>query len=410
VTRSYLATFVNVYGEEGQPGGTVESSGPSDASWNLTIPQPPSDASYAPYGFVRIYRTVTSAQGATDFYRVVTLPVGTLTFGDATSDTLLTEVLESTTWAMPETGMSGLIRMPNGVFAAWKDNKVFFSENYHPHAWPAEYIVSVDFPIVGCGVFGNSLVVCTTGNPSIVSGVKASAMSLQKTDAPLACLSRRSIVSAAEGVYYSTEDGLVLVGPSGVQVVTTDIISREQWRTDYGSDTIKGAYQAGMYTGIRTVNGITDMFRFKPSDPSSQGVVYNDRAPLNIGVEPWTGKPFIVDGDHKLYEWDKPGAAHQSYTWRSREFIYPQPTNFTAFQAYFDDTLSNILHLKVWATLRGNGSTVKKLVYNEDVSFSGKEIKLPSGFKSDIWQFEFTGTAELQAFLIATTAAELRRA
>jgi hypothetical protein len=66
--------------------------------------------------------------------------------------------------------------------------------------------------------------------------------------------------------------------------------------------------------------------------------------------------------------------------------------------------------LKVWATLRGNGSTVKKLVYNEDVSFSGKEIKLPSGFKSDIWQFEFTGTAELQAFLIATTAAELRRA
>jgi hypothetical protein len=53
--------------------------------------------------------------------------------------------------------------------------------------------------------------VCTTGNPAIVSGSRRRHVA-QKTDAPLACLSRRSIVSAAEGVYYSSEDGLVLVG------------------------------------------------------------------------------------------------------------------------------------------------------------------------------------------------------
>jgi hypothetical protein len=83
------------------------------------------------------------------------------------------------------------------------------------------------------------------------------------------------------------------------------------------------------------------MFRFKPSEPSTQGVGYHDRAALNIGIEPWTGKPWIIDSDNKLYEWDAPGAAHQSYTWQSREFIYPQPTNFAAFQAYFDDTSSS---------------------------------------------------------------------
>jgi hypothetical protein len=70
-------------------------------------------------------------------------------------------------------------------------------------------------------------------------------MSLQKTDAPLACLSRRSIVSAAEGVYYSSEDGLVLVGPAGVQVVTSELISREQWRTVFGSASIKGCTRTG---------------------------------------------------------------------------------------------------------------------------------------------------------------------
>jgi hypothetical protein len=143
----------------------------------------------------------------------------------------------------------------------------------------------------------------------------------------------------------------------------------------------------------------------------AQGVGYHDRAALNIGIEPWTGKPWIIDSDNKLYEWDAPGAAHLSYTWQSREFIYPQPTNFAAFQAYFDDTSSSILHLKIWATLRGKDGRVRKvLVYGEDVHYSGRELRLPSGFKSDIWQFEFSGTAELQAFQIATTAAELRRA
>jgi hypothetical protein len=410
-TRSYLATFVNVYGEESQPSDTVTSSGNTDGTWNMTVPQPPAAGGYAAFNVVRIYRTVTSAQGLTDFYKVVDLPVGTLSFGDAVLAENLTEVLESTTWAIPETGLQGLAKMPNGIFVSWKDNKLFFSENYRPHAWPAEYGITVDYPIVGVGVFGNSLAVCTTGSPAIVSGTKASAMSLQKTDAPLACLSRRSIVSAAEGVYYSSEDGLVLVGPAGVQVVTSELISREQWRTVFGSASIKGMYQNGQYTGIRTIGAVTDMFRFKPSDPSTQGVGYHDRAALNIGIEPWTGKPWIIDSDNKLYEWDAPGAAHLSYTWQSREFIYPQPTNFAAFQAYFDDTSSSILHLKIWATLRGKDGRVRKvLVYDEDVHYSGRELRLPSGFKSDIWQFEFSGTAELQAFQIATTAAELRRA
>jgi hypothetical protein len=49
-------------------------------------------------------------------------------------------------------------------------------------------------------------------------------------------------------------------------------------------------------------------------------------------------------------------------------------------------------------------------VYDEDIEASGREIKLPSGFKSDVWQFEFSGNAQLQSFMIASTAQELRRA
>jgi hypothetical protein len=112
-----------------------------------------------------------------------------------------------------------------------------------------------------------------------------------------------------------------------------------------------------------------------------------------------------------LYEWEQPNAGQRSYTWLSREFIYPFPSNFAVFQAYFDDSPGGLLHLKVWATLRGNsGATSRVLVYDQNIEASGREIKLPSGFKSDVWQFEFSGNALLQTFMIATTAQELRRA
>jgi hypothetical protein len=141
--------------------------------------------------------------------------------------------------------------MPNGIFVTWKDNNLYFSENYRPHAWPAEYTLTVDYPIVGVAVYGSSLVVCTTGNPSIVSGVNAAAMTLQKTDAPLPCLSRRSIVAGGEGVFYASEEGLVLVNPGGVQTVTKDLISREQWRVEYVPSTQKAMYMGGEYIAAR---------------------------------------------------------------------------------------------------------------------------------------------------------------
>jgi hypothetical protein len=79
------------------------------------------------------------------------------------------------------------------------------------------------------------------------------------------------------------------------------------------------------------------------------------------------------------------------------------------FQAYFDDTLDKSLTLLIEVTLRGNdGTTEWATIYNRPVVSSGKEIKLPSGFKSDVWRFTFTGNTELQSFMIASNTRELR--
>ena len=43
-----------------------------------------------------------------------------------------------------------------------------------------------------------------------------------------------------------------------------------------------------------------------------------------------------------------------------------------------------------------------KVIYDEDIH------RLPAGFKSDIWQFNFTGNADMYSFQIATTPRGLK--
>jgi hypothetical protein len=417
ITRQYLVTFENIYGEESQPSLPVEIEGYANGVWNISnIPQPPATGIYAPTNAIRLYRTITSTSGLTDYYLVERLGVGTTSYADGRIDTDLIIPLESISYALPPSGTQGLVLMPNGILVAWKDNNLYFSENFRPHAWPPEYTMTVDAPIVGLAVYGNSCVVCTTGRPSIVTGTKAGSMALQKTDAVLPCVGRGSIAAAPEGVYYASEEGLVLVSPGAISTVTKELISREQWRNTepryYRAMMQGGEYVALTYTSSPTFNG----WRFWPQKPETRGVVYFDLAelPVNIGIEPLTGKPWLIvfeGGVYNLYEWETPGAARVSYEWISKEFVYPYPANFSVYQAYFDDTLTKTLNLKVEVTLRGNdGSTEWAVVYDRPVVASGKEIKLPSGFKSDVWRFTFSGNTELQSFVIASSARELRSA
>lgn len=156
--------------------------------------------------------------------------------------------------------------------------------------------------------------------------------------------------------------------------------------------------------------------RFWPQQPQARGVSLFevDGTAVNVGIEPWTGKPWVIvdqPSGRALYEFEAPGAARAAYEWASREFIYPYPANFVVYQCYFDDTLDKTLRLKIEVTLRGDlGNTEWVTVYDRLVPFSGREVKLPSGFKSDIWRFTFTGDTELQSFIIASSAKELRGA
>jgi hypothetical protein len=298
--------------------------------WNIaSIPQPPAAGTYARSRAINLYRTVTGETGVTDFYRVASLGIGTTTYMRRRAGyEPATTSCRATNYALPPAGVQGLALMPNGIFVTWKDNNLYFSENFRPHAWPAEYTLTVDYPIVGCRRVWEQPCGLHDWQPVYCLGRERRAMTLQKTDAPLPCLSRRSIVAGAEGVFYASEEGLVLVSPGGVQNVTKDLISREQWRNEYVPSTQKAMYMGGEYIAARTLGGVQSVFRFVPSNPSLQGVSSDTTTALNFGVEPWTGKPWMIGTDNVLYEWEQPKwATRATRGSRGSSFTLSRPTS-----------------------------------------------------------------------------------
>jgi len=179
----------------------------------------------------------------------VTIITGSKTYVDGLSSTQLGEVLPTTTWALPPYRMTvtdpevlpfavkgsdpflrGLVVMPNGIMAGFIDNFVAFSDPYHPYAWPVEYQIPLDYPIVGLCAFGQTLVVGTVGNPYFISGSDSMSMSAQKLNDNQACVSARSMVAAMGGVFYASPDGYCFASQNGVEVATTALFSRDDWK------------------------------------------------------------------------------------------------------------------------------------------------------------------------------------
>ena len=397
ITRSYMQTFVSVYGEEGQPGPAVDATGKADASWAISnIDQPVNAPGTTEIDRIRIYRTITSSAGVTTFFLVTTLPVGTFAYNDVLSDVVVAAnvVLPSTLWAPPPDGLQGIVAMPNGIFVGWKDNTLYFSENFRPHAWPAEYALTVQFPIVGLGVFGQTCVVCTTGSPATVTGTRSSTMALTQGTVALPCRSRLGIVSALEGVYFPTTDGLALVGPGSASIITEGLIDKKKWEDVYLPGTLKGFYSRGSYGALRVNTGFM---------LTTSGVIDTDGfvSPVAYGTDMWSNNVWLIDSNN-LYLWDDVAAPRRPFRWKSKEFSIPRKGNLSVAQLFFDenDPLGGEnIRLKVWAD--------RVLVYDQPIPRSGAEHKLPSGFKCDIWQFEVSGAVRVHNLNVASSSGEL---
>lgn len=243
----YAYTWVTALGEESQPsplsaqiltspGVTVRLSGMSTMAAgnarNITAK--------------RIYRSQTTASGATALFFVAEIAATAATYDHSLAAAPLQEVIPSTDYDPPKSTLRGLVSMPNGMMAAFSGKEVFFCEPYQPHAWPVKYSLRVDFDIVGLASFGSSLAILTVANPYLAQGMHPDSMAMEKMDKALPCLSKRGIVDTGYAAYYPSAEGLATIAGDRAEIVTRGLFTREQWQAlkpdSFIADTFDGRY------------------------------------------------------------------------------------------------------------------------------------------------------------------------
>jgi hypothetical protein len=451
-TCAYVYTWVNEYGEEGPPSLPVIGAGDANGVWyigNILDPPDRTGDGYPAYTKKYLYRTLSGGEG--NFYRVAEHVIGqTPLTGGWTSQTTYTDdhqalpdtalssklPLESTYWAPPPDNLQGWIAMPNGFLVAFDKpvddaatpanriggNTIYMSEAYHFHAWPPQYKYATETQIVGLGVIGQTCVVATQGYPATVTGSKPATCSFTKSTTGEPCMARGSIVSTPQGIIYASQNGLVQVGPNGIANVTESIITRDEWLTKYSPTALRSVRYQNGYLALRA-----------PPLPSPRSGFFLDPTSLNVAltefsnfediigicVDFWSGDVLLLR-DGEVLRWDPPPPAAPApqplmpVRWLSKEFQYDFEENFGAYAIYWDDSRysddpwGDPDIMPVTEHVRFAAYANHRKVYDEVVPRNGRPVRLPSGFKADIWQFEIRARAPVYSLHVGATVKELR--
>lgn len=332
-TRAYVYTFVSAYGEEGQPSVPTIATGLDTGDWDVDMTTSVPDAASRNITTKYIYRTVPG-NASTSFFKVGEVPVATVQFvDDVTNEDAANEpILESTLWAEPPVDLEGFVVMPNGYLIGWVGRRLVMSEPYRPHAWPVAYELSTEFDIVGLGVFGGTLVICTESHPYFGQGTRPASFTSQKIDAVEPCLSRRGIVSTTAGVLYPSVNGMVLANGSGVNVITKDLVTKEEWAL-FSPSTLYAAQLGLQYIAFSTPSF---GFIFDPTNPTSRLIELDNFADVDgIETDRYSGNVLILSQD-RVWEWDPELQDRLQWRWRSKLFQLPKPMNFGAARLHFD--------------------------------------------------------------------------
>ena len=340
-TRAYVYTYISTFGS------VKEESAPSPAT---TVLVTTSGATVTVSAFTaapttgynithrRIYRTITGASSVIYSF-VAEIPIATASYVDSLTVAQLGSELPSLFWNPPPDTLKGLVAMPNGILAGFIGNQVWFSEPYLPHAWPENYMLTVDYPIVGLGVYETNLVVATTKFPYIISGVSPTSMSQQKLPIPQPCVSKRSIASDQYGVLYASPNGLVSLGSGSQDVVTVPLYTRDEWQL-INAETMVGTIYNNLYMGFTTINGARQGFVLSRGDIPP--LIKFDFPARSLFVDRTTSNLYAVDDtNNTVYHLDSSEVNFTTYEWKSKLFTLPNPMNFGAIKIGADYSFMN---------------------------------------------------------------------
>lgn len=481
--RSYIVCYVRQW-----PDGTIDvgkSSEPYATSWDAaarrTIDVRPgqtvkisvgniSDTDSAKTGVnkVYIYRSeVTSSGQALYSYvdqfdinpsHVTNNPNATWNTGgwyeylDKKANTQLGEACPSIYWDPPVDGLKGLVSLQNGLFAAYKDSTVYVSDWNAPHAWPYEHTVTIDYPIVGLGSFGNTIVVCTEAAPVLIVVQDPTNPTTKAIQENCPCVSADSIVNTRNGVIFASQNGLVLINSTSPTFITEKLLTQDEWLPLH-PESLKGAFLNNTYYGFFTNPTDTAAGFIFDLDSYTYSTVYNSI--VSSGMVYTTQHAKVVYNDieqsqlyvcyplengtqYSLCSFASDSRINKSFRWRSKVNVSPQGLfNLSAARVMMTSQSSQKENEHIWeGKLTGSSLAARvmdgepingwcktneleladatvfnyyvdgELKYSREVKDS-KPFRLPSGFRGETVEVEVKSNAHIHSITLASSMGEL---
>lgn len=448
--RAYVYTWITEYSEEGPPSPSTLVNGWSNGTWTIDLFSPPPDDMGVNRNIktIRLYRTVVGTGGLASYFFVADVPVTQAQYVDVTDDAIvaLNLTLPSITWFPPPDNLEGIISLPNGITVGFKGNEIWFSEPYQPHAWPPGYVLTTEFPIVGLGATGQTVVACTSSRPYTALGVNPATMALTKAALVAPCHSRGSIISTDTGVYYASTVGLIQVTDGGVVANTTEKwITRERWQALTPQKNLHAIMLASSYFAYGVVEGddtdvAQDGFCIELSTDSDSFTIWPQpgghrrgfgllTAPNTLDIDglstdPWTSTGLMIqNGSVLYYDFTDQAPEIMPYKWTSRAFQAPAKKSMSAMKVFFSvppntptqnatrneaattDASWNTLATDQYGIIRVYADGV--LVTTREIRKSGELLRILGDFKADIWQWEIEGRVLINNVQLAPTVKEL---
>jgi hypothetical protein len=382
-TRAYVYTNVSAWGEESSPSPAsiieVSSTGVAQLSGFSAVPT-------GSYSITQryIYRSVTSSSG-TNYYFVGSISSVATTFTDAVDIASVGEPLPSLDWDEPPDDLFGLICHPSGAMWGISGKEICPSVIGAPYAFPQKWRLTCDFNPVALATMGQGVIVLTDGLPYFINTGDPESAQMIRIDEEQACVSARSVVQFGGGVVYASPDGLMSITQSGVTNLTDKHFDRKAWQA-LNPSTLFGVKHDNRYYGFFATGGFV-------LDTSGNFTLHTINA-TSAYVDPVLDQLFVAVGNY-INKWDSGTAL--THTWKSKRFNLPKLTAFSCVQIKANSFAN--LTFKLYA-----GGVLK---YTKVVT-SADPFRLPSGFKSRLYEFEITGTDHWTSAHIAQSMEELK--
>jgi hypothetical protein len=415
--RFYTYTYVTDLGEESAPAlVSAKVTCKTDDTLTITnIAAPPAGE----YGInrIRFYRTQSGNSGNAEFF-FLREEISTIT---TTTDDgrALGEVLPTDGWTPPPANLSYLTAMWNGMAAAIvpDDGSVRYCLAYKPYAWPiAQETLPPNAKAVALAVFGQRLLVMTTGKPVLVTGSSPESLDEQPLEMLQACVAPRSAVGLGHGAAWASGDGLCYVGESGPTIVTSGIVTPEQWQALNPESMTGAAYKGAYFGSYLDGSGVRRGFFMDCLSPA--GIYFLDQGFESMFFDDAQDELYVLDGT-TIKKWDA-GVAFMTAVFRSKIFA-STARNYAAARIEADafpvTAVFDALELdagvitRVMAHYPGKFTNPSAGVLRHTRTVqSNRTFRLPGGFTARSHQVEIQTSGAVQWVAVATSVDELAEA